>query len=65
MDIAAQLSEIVPAYHIQCCLIDRIADANDASYLRIAPQGVKQVMAVKSTYFTNEKNLHTKQRMIK
>jgi len=42
MDIASQLSEIVPSPRVRARLIDRIAYANDASYFRLVPQAVVQ-----------------------
>ena len=42
MDIASQLSEIIPSSRVHSRLIDRIAYANDASYFRLVPQAVVQ-----------------------
>jgi len=42
MDIASQLSQIIPTSRIHARLIDRIAYANDASYFRLVPQAVVQ-----------------------
>lgn len=42
MELAAQLSEIIPAARVHARLIDRIAYANDASYFRLVPQAVVQ-----------------------
>jgi D-lactate dehydrogenase len=42
MDLAAQLSEFIPASRVHARLIDRIAYANDASYFRLVPQAVVQ-----------------------
>ena len=42
MDIASQLSEIIPSSRVRARLIDRIAYANDASYFRLVPQAVVQ-----------------------
>ena len=42
MDIASQLSEIIPSARVHTRLIDRIAYANDASYFRLVPQAVVQ-----------------------
>ena len=42
MDIASQLSEIVPSSRVHARMIDRIAYANDASYFRLVPQAVVQ-----------------------
>lgn len=42
MELAAQLSEIIPASRVHARLIDRIAYANDASYFRLVPQAVVQ-----------------------
>lgn len=46
MDIASQLSEIVPSSRVRARLIDRIAYANDASYFRLVPQAVVQPNSV-------------------
>ena len=42
MDIASQLSEIIPSSRVRARLIDRIAYANDASYFRLVPEAVVQ-----------------------
>ncbi|HSG45956.1 MAG TPA: FAD-binding and (Fe-S)-binding domain-containing protein [Anaerolineales bacterium] len=42
MDIASQLSEIVPSSRVHARMIDRTAYANDASYFRLVPQAVVQ-----------------------
>jgi D-lactate dehydrogenase len=42
MDIASQLTSILPASRVHARLIDRIAYANDASYFRLVPQAVVQ-----------------------
>jgi D-lactate dehydrogenase len=42
MDIASQLSQIIPSSRVRTRLIDRIAFANDASYFRLVPQAVVQ-----------------------
>jgi D-lactate dehydrogenase len=46
MDIASQLSTILPASRVHTHLIDRIAYANDASYFRLVPQAVVQPNSV-------------------
>ena len=42
MELAAQLSKVIPSARIHTRLIDRIAYANDASYFRLVPQAVVQ-----------------------
>jgi D-lactate dehydrogenase len=42
MEIATQLSEIIPTSRVRARLIDRIAYANDASYFRLVPEAVVQ-----------------------
>ena len=46
MDIASQLSEVIPHSRVHARLIDRIAYANDASYFRLVPQAVVQPNSV-------------------
>jgi len=42
MELAAQLTELIPASRVHARWIDRIAYANDASYFRLVPQAVVQ-----------------------
>ena len=42
MELASQLSTVIPSARVHARLIDRIAYANDASYFRLVPQAVVQ-----------------------
>jgi len=46
MELASQLSKIIPSARIHTRLIDRIAYANDASYFRLVPQAVVQPSSI-------------------